>query len=383
MKIFVWICRILVGTLFIFSGLIKINDPVGFSFKLEEYFVVFHITWLSPIAILLAVLICSAEIIAGFTMILGMRSRWSTWALLLIILFFSFLTFYSAWFHKVAECGCFGDAIKLTPWQSFTKNMVLLALVLVLFFNHRYIKAIFKPVFGWIFLILISACSFSMGVYTWHNLPVFDFLPYKVGAYLPALTKVPPGQKGDEYQIMYTLRSKQTGALKTLSDKEYLRTKIYENPEWVYVSASDPILVRKGYQAPLSDFHITDDKGNDLTMDILTTKGYLVIYDEYDLSRSYLEVQPRLNEMALAAESYHVRTIGLTAVSSEDADAFSENVNPHYEFFYADETPLKSMVRANPGVVLFHSGTVVGKWNYRNLPPLSYFTALYSAEEND
>ncbi len=383
MKIFVWVCRILVGTLFIFSGIIKINDPIGFSFKLEEYFVVFHITWLSPIAILLAVLICSAEIIAGFTIIMGMRSRWSTWALLLIILFFSFLTFYSAWFHKVAECGCFGDAIKLTPWQSFAKNMVLLALVLVLFFNHRYIKAIFKPVFGWIFLILISACSFSMGVYTWHNLPVLDFLPYKVGAYLPALTKVPPGQKGDDYQIVYTLRSKKTGALKTLSDKEYLRTKIYENPEWVYVSASDPILVRKGYQAPLSDFHITDDKGNDLTMDILTTKGYLVIYDEYDLSRSYLDGQSRLNEMALAAESYHVRTIGLTAVSSEDADAFAKKVNPRYEFLYADETPLKSMVRANPGVVLLHSGIVVGKWNYRNLPPLSYFTALYSAEKND
>ncbi len=179
MKIFVWICRILVGVLFIFSGLIKINDPVGFSFKLEEYFVVFHITGLTSYSVLLAVLICSMEVIAGFAIILGMRSRWSTWALLLVILFFSFLTFYSAWFHKVTECGCFGDAIKMTPWQSFAKNMVLLVLVLILFFNYKNIQAIFRPVFGWVILILISASCFSVGIYTWHNLP-FIFYPIKL-----------------------------------------------------------------------------------------------------------------------------------------------------------------------------------------------------------
>src|SRR5882757_1084961 len=136
----VWVARILVGLLFIFSGLIKINDPLGFSYKLEEYFEVFHITFLNGFALSLAIILCALEIILGFALLIGVRAGSVAWGLLLLIIFFAFLTFYSAFFHVVETCGCFGDAIPLTPWQSFSKDLVLLLLIVVLFINKDKIK---------------------------------------------------------------------------------------------------------------------------------------------------------------------------------------------------------------------------------------------------
>src|ERR1700761_6015642 len=136
----IWFCRIAVGLLFIFSGLIKINDPLGFSYKLEEYFEVFHITFLDGFAVSIAILLCALEIILGFGLLIGVRAKQVAWGLLLLIIFFAFLTFYSAWFKVVQTCGCFGDAIVLTPWQSFSKDMALLLLVLVIFFNRKKIS---------------------------------------------------------------------------------------------------------------------------------------------------------------------------------------------------------------------------------------------------
>src|ERR1700748_1949319 len=144
----IWLCRIAVGLLFIFSGLHKINDPLGFSYKLEEYFEVFHITFLDGLAVGIAVILCSLEIILGFALLIGVRAKQVAWGLLLLIVFFAFLTFYSAAFKVVQTCGCFGDAIPLTPWQSFSKDVVLLLLILVLFKNRTSIHPLFKPKTG-------------------------------------------------------------------------------------------------------------------------------------------------------------------------------------------------------------------------------------------
>src|ERR1700749_2178978 len=143
-----WFCRIGVGLLFIFSGLIKANDPLGFSYKLEEYFEVFHITFLNGLAVTIAILLCALEMILGFALLIGVRAKQVAWGLLLLIIFFAFLTFYSAYFKVVQTCGCFGDAIPLTPWQSFTKDLVLLLLILILFKNRDSIKPLFKPKMG-------------------------------------------------------------------------------------------------------------------------------------------------------------------------------------------------------------------------------------------
>src|ERR1700744_5265967 len=188
----IWFCRIFVGLLFVFSGLIKINDPLGFSYKLEEYFEVFHITFLSGLAVSIAILLCSLEIILGFALLIGVRAKQVAWGLLLLIIFFAFLTFYSAAFKVVQTCGCFGDAIPLTPWQSFSKDLVLLLLILVLFKNRQNIKPLFKPKTGDQLLLGSVIVSIAMGLYTYNFLPVMDFLPYKVGANIPDEMKTPP-----------------------------------------------------------------------------------------------------------------------------------------------------------------------------------------------
>ena len=152
MKYLVWISRIFVGVLFIISGLIKLNDPVGFSFKLEEYFSqgVLNLPFLMPLALGISIFVVIVEVILGVLLLIGFKPKFTVWSLLLMIVFFTFLTFYSAYFNKVTDCGCFGDAVKLTPWESFTKDIILLILILVLFIGRKFITPIFNAKTNWI-----------------------------------------------------------------------------------------------------------------------------------------------------------------------------------------------------------------------------------------
>src|SRR5476651_2704121 len=205
-----WFCRIAVGLLFIFSGLIKANDPLGFSYKLEEYFEVFHMLFLSHYALSLAIFLCALEMTLGFALLIGWRAVAVTWGLLLLIIFFGFLTFYSAYFKVVQTCGCFGDAIPLTPWQSFSKDLVLLLLIIVLFINRRTIKPLFGKKTGDNLLIASVAVAVGIGLYTYNFLPVIDFLPYKVGANILDEMKTPPGAQPDQFEITYHLKNSKT-----------------------------------------------------------------------------------------------------------------------------------------------------------------------------
>src|SRR3546814_79815 len=157
---------------------------MGFGCKLEEYFVVFGMEWLSPLSVILSIFICSLEIVLGVAVLLGARIRATAWGLLLLILFFTWLTFYSAWFNKVTDCGCFGDAIKLTPWQSFTKDLILLVLILPIFLYRRHIRPVLYPKGSDLALVMASVLSLGFGIYTYFYLPVIDFLPYKVGNHI-------------------------------------------------------------------------------------------------------------------------------------------------------------------------------------------------------
>jgi len=369
--------RALTGLLFIFSGLIKINDPLGFSYKLEEYSVAFNLKWVGTYSLLLSVSLCVLEIVLGVAILLGMKSKLVTRGLLALIIFFAFLTFYSAWFHKVTECGCFGDAIPMTQWQSFSKNVFLLLMIV---YMCRYYKLI-TPLLGasacWSAVLLSAFIAIYIGHYTINHLPVFDFLPYKIGNHLPDLMKIPRGAPTDEFEITYTLKNNKTGVTRQLSDKEYLATKIYENKDWKYISASEPVLVKAGYQAPLKDFIITDAMGVDHTDEIVNNQGYELLYIEYDLHHTDPNIQSRLNDLATTAQEFNVRTVGITAESTQDVELFCKKVNTMYEVFYCDAIPLEMIVRANPGIVLLHNGTVVNKWQYADLPSYKEFKETY------
>jgi len=365
----IWFCRIAVGLLFIFSGLIKANDPLGFSYKLEEYFEVFHMLFLSSYALYLAIFLCALEMILGFALLTGWQAVKIVWGLLLLIIFFGFLTFYSAYFKVVQTCGCFGDAIPLTPWQSFGKDMVLLVLVLVLFFNMKAIKPILSPKAGKMAFIAAVIVSIGFGLFTYNFLPVIDFLPYKVGNSIPDQMKTPPGAKPDEYEITYHLKNKSTGAEKDMTNTEYMKTGIWKDSNWEVKGEPVSKLVKVGFTPKIRDLLIKDATGSDYTQELLSSPYYTVWIVAYNLNHTNVQALGKLNTLAInLTQSFNTRTVMLTSNSPTDAEAFAKANHFVPEIFYADGVPLKTMVRSNPGVILLKNGVLVNKWHYHNVP---------------
>ena len=380
--ILLWVSRILVGLLFIFSGLIKANDPMGFGYKLQEYFHVFHLSALNDISTWIAIIICAFEIILGILLLLGIAKNTNSWGLLLLIIFFTFLTFYSAFFNVVTSCGCFGDAIPLTPWQSFTKDVVLLLFIGIIFVKRHKITPLFKSSFiNSLLVILAVIFSFGIGIYTYKYLPFIDFLPYKVGNNLPALMKMPEGAPQDEFEHIYNMKNKQTGETKTVTDKEYMGQKIWEDVNWEIIGEPITNLVKKGYQVAIPDLIISDNEGNDYTTEILENPHYNFVVTSVDVSKftaaDFLALD-RINQtIKLLSADFNLRAIFLTASASSDIDYLNDQLDLVLETFYADSVPLKSMVRSNPGVILLQNGVVIQKWSKDTFPTKEELLAKY------
>ena len=376
---FLNIKRVIVGLLFIFSGLIKANDPLGFGYKLQEYFEVFHISFLNDYAVLLAILLCTLEIVLGALLLFGFWSSKVAWGLLLIIIFFTFLTFYSAFFEVVTSCGCFGEAIPLTPWQSFSKDIILLSLILQLFLRRNEILPVIVGKKAQKFIAaLVLILSLGFGLFTYSYLPILDFLPYKIGNNIPQLMITPPGAAPDVYEITYNLKNKSSDETKSMTDKEYLKTQIWKDKNWEIIG--DPVskLIKKGFDLKIKDLKITDNQGTDYNHEILENPYYNLVIVAYDLSKTDATGIGNLNALAInAAENYNIRTVLLTSNSAQDAELFSKKNKLVMEVFYADGIPLKSMVRANPGVLLLKNGTVINKWHFRNMPSYNELVDRY------
>ncbi|WP_270088300.1 BT_3928 family protein [Sphingobacterium sp. SYP-B4668] len=378
--------RIITGLLFIFSGLIKANDPTGFGYKLEEYFHVFHMDFMNDYSTLIAIAICGFEIILGALLLFGFYGRKVAWGLLLLIIFFTFLTFYSAFFEVVTSCGCFGDAIPLTPWQSFLKDLVLLALILIIFVYRGQIKSIVNDAFTkGLLTIAIIVISLGIGIYTTHYLPFIDFLPYKKGNNIPALMILPEGKEGDVYETIYAMKNTKTGETKNVTDKVYMSEKIWEDSNWEIVGDPSSKLIKKGYAIPIPDLMITDSEGTDRTQELITNPYYNFVVVSKDLTKmdkNDLESLNKINQtVKQIAEEYNLRAVLLTASSSNDADFLSKQMDLIFEIFYADQVPLKSMVRSNPGVLLMQNGNVINKWSHNNFPSAEKLVSKYFKED--
>ncbi|MBD3750283.1 MAG: DoxX family protein [Sphingobacteriales bacterium] len=382
-KSLIWGARIFVGLLFIFSGLIKLNDPLGFSYKLEEYFEVFHLVFLNPISVFLSIFLCSLEVILGVLLLAGFYAKKVVWGLLLLIIFFTFLTFYSAVFNVVKTCGCFGDAIPLTPWQSFSKDLVLLLLIVFLFIHkgaiHPFIKnkniqiGITAPV-----VIL----TIWFGLFTYNFLPIIDFLPYKVGVNILEAMKIPKGAPQDVYVITYTLKNKKTGEEKKMSDQEYLKTKIYEDSHWELIASSDPKLIKAGYQPKIKDLNVYDAQGVNYNNEIFGNPYVNLVAVAWNLDKTNKKALGDINAIAInAVENYNIRSILLTSNSAQDAEQLSKKMKLMLEVFYADAVPLKSMVRSNPGLILLKNGVIIKKWPAAALPTYDELEKNYFSKD--
>ncbi|MEZ4792753.1 MAG: DoxX family protein [Gelidibacter sp.] len=362
MKYLVTICRILVGVLFIISGLIKLNDPLGFSYKLQEYFEpdVLNLPFLESYALLIAIVVVVFEVVLGVFLLIGYKPRFTKWSLLILIVFFTFLTFYSAYFDKVRDCGCFGDALKLTPWESFTKDVILLVLILVLFFGIKHVK----PIFGKFGVTLIALLSFMaslwFGYHVLMHLPTVDFRAYKIGNNIQEGMSTPPDAQ--KPVIEYRWKFKVDGKEKTITTNGE-----YPTVDGEYVSV-DYKTIKEGYVPPIQDFSIESDDG-DLTQEFLA-EPKLVLVIMYDLKKGEQEGIEKLKSMSDAALKKGYKVIGLTS-SGDDAKAkFKADNHLNFDFYLCDEKVLKTIVRANPGIVVLNKGTIAQKVHWNDIDDL-------------
>lgn len=358
MKLITQISRVLVGVLFIISGLIKLNDPVGFSFKLEEYFGanVLNLEFLIPFALAIAVGVVIFEVVLGVMLLVGFKRRFTTWSLLLMIGFFTFLTFYSAYFNKVTDCGCFGDALKLTPWESFSKDVVLSILIIILFFNKHYINPIFGKVAVNATVIASVAMCAIFGYSVLNHLPAIDFRAYKIGTNIQEGMAIPEGAPRSEYEMVFIYKI--NGVEKEFTDKEL--DKIPADAE--FIDRKDKI-VKQGYVPPIHDFTIEKD-GQDFTEPMLA-EPKLIMLISYDLNKASDEGLDKLEAFSKQAQAKGYKVIGMT---SSAEDVIMKKKLDHkltFDYYFCDATTLKTIERANPSIVILKKGTIVQKahWN--------------------
>lgn len=363
-NILVQFSRIFVGLLFIISGLIKLNDPVGFSYKLGEYFgeTVLNLPFLIPYSLILAVLIVIFETLLGFMLLIGFKPKFTVWSLLLMIVFFTFLTFYSAYFNKVTDCGCFGDALKLTPWQSFTKDVVLLFFILILFFFRKKIKPIFKTNLR---LSLVALCLLLcgyMGYYVLNHLPLKDFRAYKVGTNIPKAMEIPDGAPKSVVEMIFIYNV--NGVNKEFTEKDLMNLPSGAT----FVDRKDKI-ISEGYKPPIHDFSIEKD-GEDFTQQILS-KPKVVLIVTYDLTKSNPEGMKKLAELNTTASKKGYFVAGMTATTGEEVEKAKTKYKLPFDFYFCDGTTLKTIERANPSIIILENGIIKQKVHNNDINKLN------------
>ena len=368
MRVFYTLSRYLVGLILIFSGVIKINDPVGTQIKLEEYFSLFSTDFTSifeiliPYALMISVFLCCLEIVIGVALIINYRMKLISKILLGLIVFLTFLTFYSAYFNKVTDCGCFGDAIKLTPWQSFYKDLILLSFSLIIYFLHsklRYQDGFFKikifedNVFKNGVIIFISVISLIISYTAINFLPFIDFRPYKVGNYIPDLM-----QPSEVLKYSYIME-------KNGRNYEFDN---YPNDE--SFTFKEIKLLNPEAEPKITDYSLWNEDGDFTNESFLGNKLFIVIHDVNKLGIDRRKINEFITKLKKLKSdiNFWVEPIVLTSSDSKSLSSFLDKNKISIKSIYGDASVLKTMIRSNPGFLLMRNGTVRGKWHFNKFP---------------
>lgn len=357
------IARTLLALTFLFSGFVKAVDPLGTVYKIQDYLHegfggVFQ--WAIPAAGVAAVCLITLEWLLGISMLLNVRTQWTSWITLLFYCIMTPLTLYIAIANPVSDCGCFGDALVITNWQTFWKNIILLLLSICLVICRKAIPELFS---WWMEIIITLAALGSVaGImgYSYTHLPQIDFRPYKVGNHIPTLMEIPDDAEVDQYEI--TLIYAKDGKEQTFTLENYPKG----DPEWTFVDQKS-VLIKKGYVPPIHDFEIETLEGEYITQDILESEEPIALVVMYDLTKTDTTQLEKLMHMI----HEYPRVYFLTASGEEEIFAFAEELGWDEEttystFCFTDPITLKTIVRANPGVIVVQNGTIIDKYNLKN-----------------
>ena len=366
-----------IGLAFIFSGLIKLNDPMGFSYKLEEYFSenVLNIPFLSDYALLFALFLVTLEVLLGLALLIGYKIKGTLFFLLTLTVFFTFLTFYSAYFEKVADCGCFGDAIPLTPWQSFYKDIALLGLTLLLiqFKNHLFcIRSIRLQKF---FLALSLLGCFALGYYVLNHLPVLDFRPYAKGKSIVEQMSIPEDAPKNIYEDQWFYKI--NGKTHSYSTEE----KPWEIEGAEFVDRKTK-LIQKGYEPPILELKIENDEGDNALDSLLTiSKSIWVVVKKLESANpnGIKEVKKELDFW----EEKKYKIFFLTSSAPNEIERFKSKNAIYKSFYCVDETVLKTMVRSNTGILVLHKDRIIDKKHWNDVSKLKLYSSIqYEIEDS-
>lgn len=359
MNILTHIARILVAFTFIFSGFVKLVDPLGSAYKFDEYFGadVLNLEFLSPYALQFSVLLILAEIMLGVMLLVGYKEKLTVWSLLGISLLFLFLTWYSAYYDKVTDCGCFGDAITLTPWETFYKNVILIVLVIYLVIRVYDIQPVISDNFAKRVSLLSLLVFVGIIVYVLRYLPIIDFRAYAVGKNIPEGMLIPEDAEKPVYEDTWIYNVDGEDKVFSTEDKPW-------NIEGATFVDRKTRTLKEGYVPPIHDF--TMERGDEDLTASLMEKDKLMLIVAYNLKMSSPEGLKAMKELSEEAMVRGYSVYCFSASTQEDYEVLKKEYEFDFDLLFCDETTLKTIVRSNPGIVTLDNGTITGKWSWRH-----------------
>ncbi len=339
-----------------FSGFVKGVDPLGFAYRLEDYFMVWNAYGMIPYAVSLSILASTLEFVLGFVVLVNLKPKVNAWLLLGVMTFFTGLTLYDAIENPVPDCGCFGDAIKLTNVQTFLKNVFLMIPTIILFVYRKKVRDNYTNIQAYGAAALVTLLFVVFSTYCYRHLPIIDFMDWKVGNKMYTESTMPV-----EYYVTY--KNKNSGEMQEflLPDLPYDDTLWVKEWEFVDQRVVDP------NQYLGADLQIVDEEGTDVTDIIIRNPEYHFILVSWDVQKSDKDALERINQFALEAQADNVDFNVLTSSLDHEVDSLSRDMDLNYSFYFADDIALKTMVRSNPGLILMKDGIVIKKWGFRDV----------------
>jgi len=338
-------------------------------YKFNDYFTAFDLEFLSVIALPLAILLSTVEFVIGFSLLYATKRKITAWVTLIFMSFFTILTLFLAIFNPVSDCGCFGDAIIMTNWETFWKNVVLMIFTIVIFVHRNKYEVQWKSINQWIAIAIPFIFSITLSLYCYFNLPILDFRPYHIGTHIPEKMIIPEDAPKAEYETI--LLYEKNGKV-----KEFTLENLPDST-WQWVETKNE-LISEGYIPPIHDFSIQTPNGNDITDIVLNDTKFTFLMVAYDLNKTSTKNIDKINKLAeYCKESGKCNFICLTASVESVIQNFKDKTGAPYMFYATDEITLKTIVRANPGIVLIKKGTILDKWHHRNIPTIESMETMY------
>lgn len=373
LNILLTVIRIFVGILFIFSGLIKANDPSGLAYKMGEFFEVWArdgylpslMHWLNTYALIMSVLMITFEIVAGIALIIGYRFKLFSFLIFLLTVFFTFLTAYAMFSGKIKECGCFGDCIKLQANESFMKDVVLLVLVSFLLIFRKRITQAFTPRIATGAMITTFLLSLLFQGYVLRNLPVKDCLPYKVGNHI--LKEMTPGKDYVPEEVKTVLIYKKDGVKKEFDLTNYP----WQDSTWTFDTTINTIVKKAQNEPAIKDFSINNYDGENVTNTVLNYPGAVFLWFVREVKSANTNNLDRLRMLIQDCHKANIPVIALCSSNDIESNQFKADHKLDIEFFSIDQTVCKTAMRSNPGLMLLQNGRISGKWSYARYPTLA------------